>query len=121
MEQNRKRRGWKLVTSIYRPAKPSSTVQYSSNRVKPSQSSPSTASVGYLVDQDFVTSQPKPKVSFIVPDNGRNSYGQIDNSFGASAGDENVDLKAASYIATVQERFKLERINSERKKYQDMY
>lgn len=29
-------------------------------------------------------------------------------------GDESVDIKAESYISSVQERFKLERVNSER-------
>lgn len=106
MESNRKRRGFmkgKLMP-FYRAAKPSnSTVQYSTSKVvKPSQSS---ASVAFLHVQDCVVSaQPKQKVSFILPET-----------------DDAVDMKAATYITSVQERFKLERVNSERVKCQEMH
>ena len=115
MEANRcKRRGFvkgKLMP-FYRAAKPSSTVQYTT-KVKPSQSSPSTASVEFLVHQDYyVFAQPKQKVAFIVQDNSRDLISPYDNLYGMP-GDESVDTKAASYISSVQERFKLERINSE--------
>ncbi|PON95398.1 hypothetical protein TorRG33x02_089200 [Trema orientale] len=119
MESNRKRRGFmkgKLMP-FYRAAKPNSsttttTVQYTS-KVKPSQSSPSAASVGFLVHQDYVIAQPKPKISFILPPESRDSVVQLDNLYGVAV-DESVDSKAASYISSVQERFKLERVNSER-------
>ncbi|KAF7801723.1 hypothetical protein G2W53_040834 [Senna tora] len=52
---------------------------------------------GYVSHQDCIMTQPKPKVSF------EDTY------------DESVDAKAASYISKVQERFKLERLNSERR------
>ncbi|KAI9177495.1 hypothetical protein LWI28_015941 [Acer negundo] len=128
MESNRKRRVSGFVKGkllpLYRVAKPSSaTMQYStSSKVKPSQSSSATASVGYVVHhQDYLISQPTAqKVSFIVPDNNnmnnRDKYlSQFETIFGV-AGDECVDIKAASYISSVQERFKLERLNSERMK-----
>uniref|UniRef100_A0A5B7BPT2 Uncharacterized protein n=1 Tax=Davidia involucrata TaxID=16924 RepID=A0A5B7BPT2_DAVIN len=141
MESNRKRKGFvkaKLAMSFYRAAKPSSP-----SKVKPSPSSSSTASVGYVVNQDYVkvkpspsssasvgyvvnqdyvTPQPKLKVSFVIPENaGRDSsHGKFDNPYGV-AGDEGVDAKATIYISGVQERFRLERINSERKKSQGMH
>ncbi|KAG6659744.1 hypothetical protein I3843_03G053700 [Carya illinoinensis] len=121
MEANRKRRGFikgKLM-SFQRAAKPSSIVQYTSKLAKPSQSSPSTASVGFLVQQDYVVSQPNQKVSFIVPaDDSRDLISsQYDSLYGIAA-DETVDTKAATYISSVQERFKLERMKSEHKKCQ---
>ncbi|KAK2968760.1 hypothetical protein RJ640_028153 [Escallonia rubra] len=117
----------KLVMSFYRTTKP-----------KPSQSGAksgafianprdhlvpqpkqkvalSTSSVGFIINQDQVTPQaPKQaRVSFALPyDNhnvGRDSYGKFDNPYGI-AGDEGVDLKAATYISCVQERFRLERM-----------
>ncbi|GAV64258.1 hypothetical protein CFOL_v3_07776 [Cephalotus follicularis] len=118
MESNRKRRGFikgKLMP-FYRTAKP--TVQFNS-KVNPNQSYPSS-SFGYMAPQDYVIAQPKPRVSFIVPDNNRDKLGNLDNPFGV-AGDESVDLKAAIYISSVQERFKLEGNNSERLKYQDQH
>ncbi|KAK3036423.1 hypothetical protein RJ639_030022 [Escallonia herrerae] len=80
-----------------------------------------TSSVGFIINQDQVTPQaPKQaRVTFALPHDshnyvGRDSYGKFDNPYGI-AGDESVDLKAATYISCVQERFKLERMNSERK------
>ncbi|OVA09571.1 hypothetical protein BVC80_9101g96 [Macleaya cordata] len=117
MEANRKRRGFikgRLVMSLYRTSKPASTVQFST-KVKPTTSSSATSS-GYLVaDKEFVVPQSSKKVSFLKSDVIRDSYGVVD------AGDENVDMKAATYISYVQERFKLERVDSERRKYQDVH
>ncbi|KAH7518917.1 uncharacterized protein LOC125424289 [Ziziphus jujuba] len=126
MESSRKRRGFikgKLMP-FYRAAKPSSTVQYTSKVIKPSQSSPSASSVGYVHVQDYVISGqlPTKKVSFMLPENSREStFGQLDGTIYGVACDEAVDMKAASYISSVQERFKLERINSERPKCQDIH
>ena len=127
MESNRKRRGFmkgKLMPFYSRAAKPSSTVQYTSTTttqvVKTSQSSPSTASVGFLHVQDCVISgQPKQKVSFILPENTRESAAAF--SFYGAAADDAVDTKASTYISSVQERFKLERLNSERIKCQEIH
>ncbi|XP_031286818.1 uncharacterized protein LOC116145501 [Pistacia vera] len=114
MESNRKRRGFikgKLMP-LYRVGRSSSNVQYSSKVMKPSQPSAATASVGYVVHhhQDYVVAQPQPqpKVSFIVQADNNREVNHFDNLFG----DEMVDDKAASYISSVQERFKLERSNS---------
>ena len=96
MEANRKLRGYvkgKLM-SFYRTAKPSSTVQYT------------TSSIKFQVQQDnWVFAQPKQKVSFIVQDNNRDLMTSYDNIYGVP-GDERVDMKAASYISSAQERFK---------------
>jgi hypothetical protein len=120
MEANRKRRGFlkgKLMSFHRAAAKPSSThVQYTS-KVKPSQSSPSTASVEFLLPQDYVFAQPqKQQVSFIVPADSS----QHENLIYGVAADESIDMKAANFISSVQERFKLEHYNSERKKCQDV-
>ncbi|KAK6267133.1 hypothetical protein QUC31_017970 [Theobroma cacao] len=93
-------------------------MQYTT-KVMPNQTS-TTASVSFRVHQDYMVSQPK-QVSFILPaDKNRENLSQIDNFFGV-AGDESVDIKAASYISSVQERFKLERNNSERIKLQETH
>ncbi|KAG2710626.1 hypothetical protein I3843_04G036300 [Carya illinoinensis] len=129
MEANRKRRGFvkgKLMPFHRSATKPSSTVQYISSKVKLNQSSPSTADpLGFLVHQDYVVAQPKQKaVSFIVPPDHNNRdlivLSKYENLYGSLAADESVDTKAATYISSVRERFKLERMNSERKKSQDM-
>ncbi|XP_062104575.1 uncharacterized protein LOC133815794 [Humulus lupulus] len=136
MESNRKRRGFmkgKLMP-FYRASKPSSnnnnsmqymTMSSSTTKVvnKPNQSSPSAASVGFLVHQDYLIAQPKPKVSFVLPA-AHHDYGggggrdssvvQRESLYGGVTVDEGVDSKAANYISMVQERFKLERVNSER-------
>ncbi|KAJ8771972.1 hypothetical protein K2173_027149 [Erythroxylum novogranatense] len=123
MESNRKRRGilkGKLMP-FYRSAKSSTTIQYS-NKIMPSQlsSAASTASVGFVVNQDFLVAPPKQKVSFIVPaDNSRDKLSQLDMVYGLP-GDESVDMKASTYISNVQERFKLERATSERKNHENM-
>ncbi|XVF16179.1 hypothetical protein REPUB_Repub10bG0009400 [Reevesia pubescens] len=113
MESNRKRRGFikGKLTSFYRAAKSAPTMQYTT-RVKPNQGGSTTASVSFRVHQDYMNiSQPK-QFSFIVPaDKNRENLSQVDNFFGVA--DESVDLKAASYISSVQERFKHERNNSE--------
>ncbi|KAG2714910.1 hypothetical protein I3760_03G050600 [Carya illinoinensis] len=98
---------------------PSSIVQYTSKLAKPSQSSPSTASVGFQVHQDYVASQPKQKVSLMVPaDDSRDLISSQYDSLSGMVADETVDAKAATYISSVQERFKLERMKSEHKKCQ---
>ncbi|KAK1359366.1 hypothetical protein POM88_043840 [Heracleum sosnowskyi] len=63
---------------------------------------PSTAStVGYIVNQDQVHTQPK-QVSFVVPPNNgtRDSF--------RKKFDHPIDVRAASYISCVQERFAVE-------------
>ncbi|XWS40573.1 hypothetical protein CRYUN_Cryun17cG0007400 [Craigia yunnanensis] len=121
MESSRKRRGFikGKLTPFYRAAKPPPAMQYTT-KVKPNQASSTTASVSFRVHQDYMISQPK-QVSVILPaDKNRENLSQIDNFFGVT-GDESVDSKAATYISSVQERFKLERNNSERIKLQETH
>ncbi|PRQ54291.1 hypothetical protein RchiOBHm_Chr2g0175871 [Rosa chinensis] len=138
MESNRKRRGFMKgkLTPFYRVSKPSSTstttttsttskqssMQYMmSSKVQPSQAYPLPSSVGFLVHnrKDYhviatqVQAQPKQKITFIVPPSPadrkqQQQQQQLDHNL---AGDEMVDMKAATYISSVQERFKLERNN----------
>ncbi|XAR52020.1 hypothetical protein NMG60_11006852 [Bertholletia excelsa] len=111
MEANRKRKGflkWKPATTLYRSAKPvSSTMQYSSSKVKPSPTAPSptTASVGFIINYEYVTQTPKQKVASFPT---RERY--LESIYGV-VGEEGVDKEAASYISIVQERFKLEGVN----------
>ncbi|KAI8028986.1 hypothetical protein LOK49_LG01G04219 [Camellia lanceoleosa] len=109
METNRKREGLlkrKLMMSFYRAAKPaSSTVQYDS-KVKPIPSAGSV--VGIIVSHNHVTPQSNQKVSFVPLENHHDeSYTKFENFYGVVE-DEGVDMKAATYIAYVQERFRLE-------------
>ncbi|GMH06858.1 hypothetical protein Nepgr_008698 [Nepenthes gracilis] len=115
MDSNVKRRGLikvKLMPlSLYKAVK-TPPAAHSMSKIKPKQSSPAAASVGYLVNQDMKP-QTLQQVSFIVsPDDGEDSIGHVDNYFGAIA-DERVNMKAAHYISCVRERFRLERINSD--------
>ncbi|KAJ8648916.1 hypothetical protein MRB53_001939 [Persea americana] len=126
MESNRKRRGFmkgKLMMSSYRASKTPSSVQFSS---KIKQSPPaSTASVGFHVDEKkfAISSSPVKQMPSVIAVDG-DAYGDFvghvegTNGAGASvAGDESVDLRAATYISYVQERFRLERGDS--RKYQE--
>ncbi|KAK4272201.1 hypothetical protein QN277_020788 [Acacia crassicarpa] len=98
------------LMGLHRGNKPSST----SNKTKQSLASLSSGTVGYVAHQDCVMAQTKPKVSTMVADNKRgDSVAQLDDVYGVVA-DESVDAKADLYISRVQERFKLERLNSER-------
>ncbi|KAJ6734594.1 hypothetical protein OIU79_001796 [Salix purpurea] len=125
MESSRKRKGFmkgKLMLLYRSSSNPSSNVQSYSSKVKPSQNSQTTASVGYVVHQDYMSIPPqKQKVSFILPasdDNRRDKLSHFDKFFGV-VGDARIDNKASSYIASVQERFKLERVNSDRIQLED--
>ncbi|KAE8706296.1 DNA double-strand break repair rad50 ATPase [Hibiscus syriacus] len=117
MESIRKRRGFlkAKLTPLYRAAKPGSATS-----VMPNQASATTAPFSLRVHRDYNVSQPK-QVSFFVPaDKKRENLSQIDTFFGV-AGDEAVDIKAATYISLVQERFKLEPNNSEQVKLQETH
>ncbi|KAG6402877.1 hypothetical protein SASPL_135091 [Salvia splendens] len=125
MDSNRgKRRSFsksKLIKSLYRAAKPSTGAANSSPAPSPyefgvANPAPSPAVGFIIVNQEQAFPQPAPKVSFVVAERNR---GRKEN-FYAGAADEGVDAKAAKYISTVQERFRLERVNSERKNYQDI-
>ncbi|KAI4387907.1 hypothetical protein MLD38_000293 [Melastoma candidum] len=108
MDSNRKRRGFikgKLAAPFYKTSKSVSTASYLTKAAP-------------TVHQDHLTLTPhhqqKHKLSFMIPDKGVDTtLVHYDMLFG-TAGDEAVDMKAAKYISTVQERFKLERVNSGR-------
>ncbi|KAG6400685.1 hypothetical protein SASPL_137527 [Salvia splendens] len=121
MDSNRaKRRSFSksnLIKSLYRAAKPSTGAANSSPAPSPYEFGVANPAVGFIiVNQEQAYPQPAPKVSFVVAERNR---GRTEN-FYAAAADEGVDAKAAKYISTVQERFRLERVNSERKNYQDI-
>ena len=120
MEVNRKREGVlkrKFVMSLYRAAKPasSSTMKYGS-KVKQSPSASSPASVDFIVNRDYMTPQPKQTISFAPqPEKTHETYSTFENFYNSIAADESVDLKAASYISCVQERFRLEWVDANSK------
>ncbi|XP_054804288.1 uncharacterized protein LOC129307376 [Prosopis cineraria] len=100
---------------FHRGNKPSST----SHKAKPSLSSSSSGTAGHVAHQDYVMAQSKPKVSFVVADYKRGDLvAQLEDMYGIAA-DESVDTRASLYISRVQERFKLERLNSDRMKFQE--
>ncbi|KAM7267504.1 hypothetical protein ACFE04_009670 [Oxalis oulophora] len=107
---NRKRRGGfikgKLMAFSRSSNKPSTTnVQYNS-KVKPFSQS-------LVHHQDYGFSTQVPKVSFVnvAENNNRDKLNKFERVFASVPIDESVDLKATSYITSVQERFKLEGIN----------
>lgn len=114
----------KLAMSFYRASKTPSSVQFSS-KIKQSQQPPSTASVGFHVEEKkfAISSSPmkqKPLVIAMDGDAYIDFVGHVEGTNGAGAsvaGDESVDLRAATYISYVQERFRLERSDS--RKYQE--
>ncbi|KAJ8549863.1 hypothetical protein K7X08_033570 [Anisodus acutangulus] len=96
-------------------------VPYNPNSTTAASFSSSSVAVDFILNQEQVTIPHKPKVSFYIPPDSTdreysNSSTTIYNNY-AKLDNESVDLKAASYISSVQERFRLERINSERKQF----
>uniref|UniRef100_A0A803KWL8 Uncharacterized protein n=1 Tax=Chenopodium quinoa TaxID=63459 RepID=A0A803KWL8_CHEQI len=112
-QQNRKGFIKGKLFSFTRASKSSQNVHYSNNRMRPNLSSASVPSITYLVDHQDFNSQPRQKVSLFVPEYTYKSVNEFESYF-STVDDENVNMKAASYISSVRERFKLERINSER-------
>lgn len=115
MEANRKRsRGFlkgKLIP-FHRAPKHASTVQFGGNTKTMKANQPTNcpnASTEILIHQDYVMAPPpKPKVSILVADNRCDVVSRRwEEEFGMD-GDESVDMKAAIYISTVQERLKRE-------------
>ncbi|XVE54474.1 hypothetical protein DITRI_Ditri03aG0084400 [Diplodiscus trichospermus] len=89
----------KAVMSLYQAPKPSSSVQYYSNTVKPSPSG-SMASTAFM---DRSTKQKQ--YSYIASDAEDESYGRVEQY----NYDEGIDARAANYISGVRQRFNLER------------
>ncbi|KAL4192385.1 hypothetical protein AMTRI_Chr06g194050 [Amborella trichopoda] len=123
MESNRKPRGFikgKLVMSLHRASKPTSPVQ-NSNKVNPS---PPTTSVQFVIDKKSTIPQIAQKKTIDAKANevGRfNSFESNTIVSGGGNGEESVDKRAEVYISYVQERFRLERVESDRRKFQDMH
>uniref|UniRef100_A0A6M2EMU1 Uncharacterized protein n=1 Tax=Populus davidiana TaxID=266767 RepID=A0A6M2EMU1_9ROSI len=96
-------RGNKMVKSLFRVTKPASKQVQSSSRVSPSPCTSNGSEADSPTRQSYYANPPSiHKVSTTklrgVPDIG---------------GDENVDMKAATYISYVRERFMLERAEFE--------
>ncbi|CAL9081836.1 unnamed protein product [Musa textilis] len=107
MESGRKRRASKgKFISFYRAPKPS--VQYA-NKIIPTP----TASLGYLVQDQSVIPSTKPKASSLVKREGTGNSGSYNDAANSVDTISEVDRKAANFIAYVQERFKLERIDED--------
>ncbi|CAL9138770.1 unnamed protein product [Musa hybrid cultivar] len=110
MESGRKRRVSKgKFISFYRAPKPS--VQYA-NKIIPTPTTP-TASLGYLVQDQSVMPSTKPKASSLVKKEGIGNSGSYNDAANSIDTNSEVDRKAANFIAYVQERFKLERIDED--------
>ncbi|KAG9445929.1 hypothetical protein H6P81_012057 [Aristolochia fimbriata] len=114
MEATRKRRGFiksRLPLSFHRGAKPSIPMQYSS-KVNPSRSSP-------MPPVEYSFPPAKQKSAFMKMDGSVDQVRGTTN-VGQENGDDSVDKKAENYISYVQERFKLERVNSDRRKLEEI-
>lgn len=127
MDSNRaKRRSFpksKLIKSLYRAAKPSAAANSEFGfESQPSKPKPAAGSaLGFMiVNQEQAFPQQPPKVAFVVAERNHDSYGRLENFYGGGGGDEGVDAKAAKYISAVQERFRLERVSSERENFQQI-
>ncbi|XP_010250666.1 PREDICTED: uncharacterized protein LOC104592853 [Nelumbo nucifera] len=122
MESNRRRKGFiKLVNPFYRTPKSSPSV-HSSSKVKPSP----TPMTSFVVDKDVTMPPQKQKVSFVksaaVDGHHRDSSGGPNtHSAMVVTGEDNVDIRASTYISYVQERFRLEQVDSGWRKYQETH
>ncbi|KAF5187088.1 hypothetical protein FRX31_023326 [Thalictrum thalictroides] len=83
----------------------------SSMKAKPSTSSSNaSAATSFHFEKEFAIPPPMHKVSLVKSGGGCDLTGLVDDRHG----DETVDVRAASYISYVRERFKLERVKSNR-------
>ncbi|CAI9260092.1 unnamed protein product [Lactuca saligna] len=106
----------KLVMSFYRASRPptttttttTTTVKTSHNMTTSQKMIPPPSSL--IMNQEKVNPQPKHSVSYVIPQT-TGTYGMFDNPYGVTV-DEAVDAKATSYISCVQERFKLEHVDT---------
>ncbi|KAI3699928.1 hypothetical protein L2E82_44536 [Cichorium intybus] len=101
----------KLVMSFYRASRPptTTTVKTGHNMTTGQKMAPPPSSL--IMNQEKVNPQPQHKFSYVIPQT-TGTYGMFDNPYGVVV-DEAVDAKAANYISYVQERFKLEHVNTE--------
>ncbi|GMH23872.1 hypothetical protein Nepgr_025715 [Nepenthes gracilis] len=110
MDSNNKRRGFvkpKLMSSISRAANHfTSKVVRAPNR--------SSSSVSYIANLDMAPQPVYTASTVIFSDGGLvhdDNTGQLGEYFGAIA-DDRIDMKAASYINCVRERFRIEQTQS---------
>lgn len=75
--------------------------------VMSSYQAPKASSAVHIYDKSFVGHPQVEKVSYIRSGVGNNSYSPGDF---LHASDESIDARAASYISSVQQRFRLERL-----------
>lgn len=117
MEKNHKRSFMKSIAKSILPAQRGSKVK----PIPPSQYS--NKSTGFHSEQYFPNPssmpKPKPKPSSAKPTGFYGSSGDV-RGFSDNGGDENVDIKAASYISYVRERLKVEKVDSDYRTYQEM-
>ncbi|EXB36889.1 hypothetical protein L484_016494 [Morus notabilis] len=124
MEKTQKRRSsGGFMRSLFKAAgKHNSIARFGSNKIKPSPSEEKGASFGaqLMEHKTATTTFVKPKNNYGLPDYyyyydasnyGGNCHRDTNNNNCCCniGGDENVDVKAASYISYVRERFKLEK------------
>ncbi|KAG6476700.1 hypothetical protein ZIOFF_065946 [Zingiber officinale] len=111
METNRKRRGskGKMAVAFYRAPKPS--VQYT-NKIVPTPTPPATTVVSIHVEDEAVVPSPKPKPSLIKKE-GISNLGTYEVAANNVNTISEVDRRAANFIAYVQERFRLERMDDD--------
>ncbi|KAF9686165.1 hypothetical protein SADUNF_Sadunf03G0130100 [Salix dunnii] len=93
----------KLLKSLFRVTKPSKPVLQSISKASPSPCPPDGARLDFPTHQGYYANPPSfQKVST-----------SKSRSFPNSGGHENVDMKAATYISYVRERFNHERADFE--------
>jgi len=115
MEKGHKRKSF--IKSIYQAAKPLVPSHRGSSKVKPSpQPSHYCSSKGtsFHTEQHLATpSSSMPKALFSAKPTGLHGYNGDFHGPSDHRGDENVDMKAASYISYVRERFKHGKFDSD--------
>ncbi|EHA8588232.1 hypothetical protein COCNU_scaffold004463G000060 [Cocos nucifera] len=117
MKSASKRKGLKekLTMPFYRAPKPS--MQFGGKVKSPA---PPAASLGLLVDDEFVLPSPKLKASTLVKKEGGGDLGRYGDMANGGDSISEVDRRAASYISYVQERFRLEQGTDDQRKYEQV-
>lgn len=115
MEKDHNRRSF--IKGIYQAVRPLVPLHRGSSKVKPSPQPShycSSKSTSFHKEQYLATpSSSMPKALFSAKPTGLRGYNGDFHGPSDYGGDENVDMKAASYISYVQERFKHEKVDSD--------
>ncbi|PON54965.1 hypothetical protein TorRG33x02_300840 [Trema orientale] len=122
MEKTQKRRvGGGFMKALYRVASKPNSGERRGSKVNPS---PIVAKGSFSSPQYWMTSLSSAHEPIGLPDHFCDVYGvnecRESRDNGVAGGDENVDLKAASYISYVRERFKLDKADSDQRMYQEI-